>query len=427
MNSILDITETLMKDESVSEYEFHEYEPITGTNLNNSGEIRIAIETQDLFVQPSESYLMFEGQLVKEADGSAYDAADNIALTNNGLMYLFASIKYQLSGQEIECINDPGQATTMLGLLKYPDRAERLNQCWVIDTAGNAAGDFNDNVGWKTRRDYIIKDPDPKGTFSFCVPLKHIFGFAEDYDKVVYGFKHNLTLVRKAGKDAILKKADADEGKVNLTKISWFVPHVLPSDEEKFKLYKIIEEKSKLDVGYRVRQCETISLTQTTNCSWRLGVKSSPERPRWIIIGFQTLRDGNEEMNSAIFDHCKLKNICVMLNSTRYPAVDYNASFTKNQFSRLYNDAECFRSKFYHMDELLNKSNLSPQSYKELFPIYVIDVSKQSEKLKNSVTDIHIKMQFDTNVPESTQAYAVVISDRILTFESNGNKMNLIM
>ena len=38
-----------MEDASIEEYEHHEYEPITGTNLNNPGEIRINIETQDLY------------------------------------------------------------------------------------------------------------------------------------------------------------------------------------------------------------------------------------------------------------------------------------------------------------------------------------------------------------------------------------------
>ena len=36
-------------------------------------------------------------------------------------MHLFKRIRYNLSGQEIENIEHPGQATTMLGLLKYPD------------------------------------------------------------------------------------------------------------------------------------------------------------------------------------------------------------------------------------------------------------------------------------------------------------------
>ena len=52
-------------------------------------------------------------------------------------MHLFRSIRYELSGQEIEKIMYPGQATTMLGLLKYPNdfsKSKGLNQLWYKDT-----------------------------------------------------------------------------------------------------------------------------------------------------------------------------------------------------------------------------------------------------------------------------------------------------
>ena len=71
----------------------------------------------------------------------------------------------------------------------------------------------------------------------------HIFGFCEDYDKIVYGLKHTLTLVRKSDSDAIYRAAKEDAGKVTLSKISWFMPDVVPSDAEKFPLYKSIESK----------------------------------------------------------------------------------------------------------------------------------------------------------------------------------------
>ena len=42
----------------------------------------------------------------------------------------------------------------------------------------------DNNPGFGARHGYLImKSPDPKGTFSFRIPFKHIFGFAEDYDK----------------------------------------------------------------------------------------------------------------------------------------------------------------------------------------------------------------------------------------------------
>ena len=74
--------------------------------------------------------------------------------------------------------------------------------------------------------------------------MKHIFGFCEDYDKIVYGLKHNLTLTRNNDNDAIFKTSYVDGG-VRLDKISWFMPHVIPADKYKMELYKIIERKEK--------------------------------------------------------------------------------------------------------------------------------------------------------------------------------------
>ncbi len=426
MLDILSFTDAPITDESIEEYEYHEYEPITGTNLNNAGELRINVEAQDIFMHPSESYLVVEGRLTK-TNNTAYANTDVITLTNNGIMHLFSNIKYQLSGQEIESLNYPGQATAMLGLLKYPDdfsKSQGLNQLWYKDTT--AAANLDNNTGFSVRHAYLIKEPEPKGTFSFRIPLKHIFGFCEDYEKIVYGFKHTLTLVRKSDNDAIFRADAADAGKVVISKVSWFMPHVIPGDAEKLQLYKTIESKIKLPVAFRMRQCDSITVQQSTTFTWRPSTKSSPEKPRYIIVGFQTGKDGDQTTNPSVFDNVDVTNIFVTLNSTRYPAVDYNVSFPRQQFSRLYGDAAAFRAKFYRMDELVSNPNITPSDYKSLYPLFVIDVSKQSERLKNSTTDIHIRAQFGTNVPDHTQAYVMVISDRLLSFQSDGNKFSMV-
>ena len=90
-SEILKFTEKPIIDESIQEYEYHEYEPQARTNLNSAGEIVINIELQDLSSHPSESYLVFEGRLTKD-DDTAYANADAVALTNNGIMYLFSNI-----------------------------------------------------------------------------------------------------------------------------------------------------------------------------------------------------------------------------------------------------------------------------------------------------------------------------------------------
>ena len=166
MANILKFTDTSIIDENIEEYEYHEYEHITGTNLNNGGDIRISIESQDVFTHPSESYLIYEGCLIK-ADGTLYVNIDEVPLTNNTTMHLFSRIEYHLSNQLIESINYPGQATTMIGLLKYQDdfsKAQRVNQLWYKDTATTAVK--AENNGFAARHAYLIQSPTVKGTFS---------------------------------------------------------------------------------------------------------------------------------------------------------------------------------------------------------------------------------------------------------------------
>ena len=158
------------------------------------------------------------------------------------------------------------------------------------------------------------------------------------------------------------------------------MPDMTPADKDKMELYKIIERKEKLPVGYRMIQCITSSIPQTTPCSWRLFVKSSPEVPRFIIVGFQTDKSGDQEQNPSILDDVNVKNIYAMLNFNRYPTLDYNLSFPKRQFSRAYGDAAEFRSKFFNMNELISNPNFTPAEYKNLYPLFLFDISKQNEK-----------------------------------------------
>ena len=157
--------------------------------------------------------------------------------------------------------------------------------------------------------------------------MKHVFGFCEDSDTIVYGLKHSLALARKSDDDAIFRGAVAGAGKVCLDKMSWFMPHVIPADAEKFSIYKTIESKVKVTVAYKTRQCDMLSVSESTSFTWQLIVKTAPEKPRFIIVGFQTAKDGDQTKNPSTFDYVYLNNAYVTLNSDLYPEVDYNLSF----------------------------------------------------------------------------------------------------
>ena len=437
MADILQITEDIPVDDSIYDYEYKEYNPIVGTDLNR-GSIVITIESQDIYTHPAESFLVIDGNLRKNARAvngeiQYHGGGDTITLINNAMMYLFSDVRYHLASHEIEFLQNPGQATTMLGLLKYPDdfnNSQGLNQLWAPDVPinNNNEAEKTLNFGYKKRFEYIITEPAIAGTFNIKIPLKHFLGFCEDYKKILYGMQQRLTLTRSGNiHDPIFRNA-GDIGEININYIKWFMPHVIPSDAYRLQLDKVIEKKEKIPVGYRMLQCDSTQVpANSTNFTWRLGVKSSPDIPRFIIVGFQHEKNNDQTKNPAIFDHLSVRNIYVTLNAKRYPDTDYNINFTTNQYSRIYGDATSFRKKFFNMDELISNSGIDPKSYRRIFPLFVFDVTKQSEKLKTSVSDIHIKATFNANPGVETMGYAVIISDRLFHFVSDGSKITNIV
>ena len=445
MADILQITEDIPVDDSIYEYEYKEYNPIAG-NIGdlNRGSIVIVIEAQDIYTHPAESFLIVDGRLTLKDDRAVNPVVDDpkalkdddvVTLINNGIMYLFSDVRYHLASHEIEVLQNPGYATTMLGMLKYPDdfnKSQGLNQLWAPDgglgSLEKRRDNENYNKGFDIRHKYIIKSPNKKGEFSFKIPLKHFLGFCEDYKKIIYGMQQRLTLTRTGNNDAIFRANDLADCIIDIKRIRWFMPHVIPSDAYRLQLDKIIERKEKIPVGYRMLQCDNAPIpANNTTFTWRLGVKSSPDIPRFIIVGFQSGRNNTQEGNPAVFDNRNIRNIYVTLNAKRYPDTDYEINFRNNNYSRIYGDAVTFRKKFYNMDELLSNSGIDPIDYRNIYPLFVFDVTKQSEKLKTSVSDIHIKASFITGVEDNTIAYAVIISDRLFHFVSDGSKITNIV
>ncbi|XP_065683388.1 uncharacterized protein LOC136096147 [Hydra vulgaris] len=420
-SDIFNISDKLRIDEEIKKYEEYEFTPSVNSNLN-LGEIRIFIENSDSLFHPHESYLEIEGRLVK-ADGTAYANTDAITLTHNGLLHLFERIEYRFYDSVVESVSYPGIATTMLGMLKYPNdyqQSKAMNQLWFKDNTATA--DLVNNTGFSARQQFIIQKPTTKGLFELSIPLRHIFGFCDDYDKVFYGLKHELFLLRRNDDNAIFRAAGVAAGKVNITRISLMMRRATPSDVANLQLVKIIKSQETLDMGFRSRFLDRTNVPQNTTFDWRLGLRTT-EKPRYILVAFQTNREGNQEQNSSIFDHCDLKNMWIELNEERYPATNYSLSFPNMKITRAYRHASNFAEDYYNMSNLISLCNITPVDYRDLYPIMYFDVSKQSERMKDSTVDIRLKAEFNTPVPASTVIFALIISDRIAKFTSNGDRL----
>lgn len=175
MAEILNIQSGVAFDESVAHYEVHAHQPYNSTNFNNSDEIRIAIQHQDLNILPSKSSLHIVGKLTK-ADGNP---VANTNLVNNGVCHLFEEIRYEINAIEIDKCKNVGLTTAMKGWISL-----NPSQKLIVENAGWI------DIG---ETQSIVNNA---GYFDICIPLGMILGFAEDYRKVLVNVKHELVLTR---------------------------------------------------------------------------------------------------------------------------------------------------------------------------------------------------------------------------------------
>ena len=146
-----------------------------------------------------------------------------------------------------------------------------------IDTATTAVK--SDNNGFAARHAYLIQSPTVKCTFSFRIPMKHIFGLCEDYDKIVYGLKHNLTLVRKTDDDAILEDQQLVLEKSVQIKFHGSCPTLFHPMLKSFPFTRLLNQKSRQQQHTERDIVICYQFLQMTRSTWRLSVKRAPEKP----------------------------------------------------------------------------------------------------------------------------------------------------
>lgn len=62
---ILNVTEKILVDDSITNAEYHTHQPYAATTYNYNDEIRIPIQQQDMYTLPSQSNIYIEGKLTK--------------------------------------------------------------------------------------------------------------------------------------------------------------------------------------------------------------------------------------------------------------------------------------------------------------------------------------------------------------------------
>ncbi|XP_046749847.1 uncharacterized protein LOC124413363 [Diprion similis] len=390
---ILNIQTPVIFDESIAHYEIHAHKPYASSTFNNSDEIRITVQHQDLCILPGKSSVHIHGRLLK-ADGTA---TVNTQLVNYAICHLFEEIRYEINAVEIDRSKNVGLTSLMKGYASL-----NPGQSWLME-----------NAGWLDVEEKK-KLTDAEGNFDVLIPLSTILGFAEDYRKIVVNAKHELILTRSKTDVNAIVQSQEEEYKIVINTVEWLVPYLKLADQKKVDLLNFVEKDPPISMSFRSWELYEYPLLPTTSKHvWIVKTSTQLEKPRYIILAFQTSRKNKIGKSASHFDHCNVTDVKLFLNSQSYPYGNLNLNMSRNLYALLYEMYANFQATYYdkNPEPLLTRSEFLQKA-----PLFVIDCSKQNESLKYGPVDIRLEFEAKANFPAETSAYCLIVHDRIVEY-----------
>jgi len=292
------------------------------------------------------------------------------------------------------------------------------------------------NAGFAERKNFLfshlIADGNA-GRFSFRIPLSFIFNFCEDYDKVIFNCKHEISFTRQEDKYAIFRDYYSDAGKINLEKIKLYMPVVTPAGVHKEVLTNIIKNIENVPMVFRGKKIETFVIPPSlATFSVRLIFGDGIDKPRFIVIGIQTKPNNlaDDQFNNSTFNvptahQIDVKKITTTFND-KIIATDYVNNFSRNEAARWYNDFKNFRKSYY--GDMGEDNLVDYHDYVNLYRLYVLDLSKQPEITTYGTANIRLDFELNETTPQdyTTTVYALSFFDRMFVLKSDGTKQYVV-
>lgn len=115
------------------------------------------------------------------------------------------------------------------------------------------------NVGWRINMEDTVTET--TSTFAGCTPLKHLFGFCEDYKKVFINCNQQLVWNRASTDfDALFvygervrqhKDLNQYNFKITLSKVIYKMPIIRVVEKDRLKLLKVVDSWKSLSCAFR--------------------------------------------------------------------------------------------------------------------------------------------------------------------------------
>ena len=236
---------------------------------------------------------------------------------------------------------------------------------------------------------------------------------------------------------------------INLTKFKWLLPIVTPSDSMKTTLNTIFTTKENQQIAFcnkRLDSQQTL-IAGSDDFTWDLKIFKGLSKIRFIAIGFQAvnrstpivnagaglspvnasgapsvagwpitlafaaqnnINNNSILYNNSVFDVMDIYYMQATVDNIIYPNKPQQSSITSNTTERWYEYYKDFRKYYSNSD----RDDVAMDYFQfQKNPIYVIDVSKQVNRLPNTSITTSINLKLNAALANNMTAYTITYFD----------------
>lgn len=424
--SMYEIAKDISKDIKTDSLEYLEFYDVNLNDANSNDDFRIEIKEKENYYFPHKSFLKVDFQL-KQDNNADFANGDNVSLQNNAVG-LFKRWILEIEDKEVETVDDAQICNTVQKLVYYSDEHSSSiasSELWYPDTTATSVNEYvivngNNlfsqgievvNSGHRKRQQLL----NASKVFSVVLPLKHIFGLFKSYKGVTKALKLGLRLDRNTNADLILNGVGggADNGKVVLKSVKWYMPRVMPNASVLGMLVDQMTGGKKVVVPFVDAQLYRSPLFSEIPNNKLFQIRCKRQNPLKLFIAFQTqavYEAGNKQSVKRTFSNIGLTRLRCVLNGTQqFPERELDCQFTATQkdYARAY---EMFLQCGLKDHDADKGSIVKYDSFETLYPIFCIDMTKKLPKTISpdaALLDIYI-----TATTQNFYAYCIVEAER---------------
>ena len=227
--------------------------------------INIILNREENHSNLRDSYLEIEFVVLDDAGGVFANNA-NIRLINYGMMALFSSVRLETSGgRTIEYIDHCHSNLLMYKLLTS-----------TVDEYESGFVRNQGNRDSQLKGDHIAAERDH---MYMMIKMSDLFGFVTDLEKIIYGLGFKLILKRNNNERALFRvnagaDAVANDANIDIRDISWCVPSIDPSNDNRIIVQMGLSKKNNVGFSYYERMTFYKNVPNATNFLFDLGMEN---------------------------------------------------------------------------------------------------------------------------------------------------------